>query len=512
MIRTKHQPAPTVRCAIYTRKSTEEGLEQEFNSLDAQRESAEAFIKSQEGLGWTCLPEHYDDGGFTGGNMDRPALQRLLADIDAGRVDTVIVYKVDRLSRSLMDFARIIEILDRHKVAFVSVTQQFNTATSMGRLVLNVLLSFAQFERETISERTRDKIAATRRKGRWSGGVPILGYSVVDKKLIVEPTEAAQVRQIFELYAEHQSLIDTANELNRRGWSTKRWTTKKGKPVGGLAFHKTNLHFLLTNVLYVGKVRYKDEVHAGLHEAIVGADLFQRVQQLLVRNGCSGGRDVRNKYGSLLKGLLRCTACDCAMSHSYASKGHRRYRYYVCVNAQKRGWKSCPAPSVPAGEMERFVVDQIKAIGRDPAVVAATWGETGRLAEEATKSLQAERERLRRQLRRDEADIQGLAVRGTVTNGGLARLADLQERVRLGEGRLVEIDRELADAQYISAAEVAERLACFEPVWESLSPREQSRLMHLLIERVDFDGVGGNAAITFHPTGIRTFAGEEALA
>jgi site-specific DNA recombinase len=512
MIRTKHQPAPAVRCAIYTRKSTEEGLEQEFNSLDAQRESAEAFIKSQESLGWQCLPDHYDDGGFTGGNMDRPALQRLLADIEAGRIDCVVVYKVDRLSRSLMDFARIIETFEKHHVSFVAVTQQFSTATSMGRLVLNVLLSFAQFEREMISERTRDKIAATRRKGRWSGGVPILGYTVVDKKLIVDPTEAEQVRQIFELYAEHQSLLETAEQLNRRGWATKRWTTKKGKPVGGLAFNKTNLHFLLTNVLYAGKVRYKDEVHAGLHEAIVGADLFHRVQQLLARNGCSGGRDVRNKYGALLKGLLRCTACDCAMSHSYASKGHRRYRYYVCVNAQKRGWKSCPAPSVPAGEMERFVVDQIKAIGRDPAVVAATWGETGRLAEEATKSLQAERERLRRQLRRDEADIQGLAVRGTVTNGGLARLADLQERVRLGEGRLVEIDRELADAQYISAAEVAERLACFEPVWESLSPREQSRLMHLLIERVDFDGVGGNAAITFHPTGIRTFAGEEALA
>jgi len=280
--------------------------------------------------------------------------------------------------------------------------------------------------------------------------------------------------------------------------------------MGGSSFNKTNLHFLLTNVLYVGKVRYKDEVHAGLHEAIVPADLFNRVQQLLARNGCSGGRDVRNKYGALLKGLLRCTACECAMSHSYSSKGNRRYRYYVCVNAQKRGWKSCPAPSVPAGEMERFVVDQIKAIGRDPAVVAATFGETGRLAEEAIRALAAERERLRRQLRRDEADIQGLAVQGTMTNGGLSRLADLQERVRLGEGRLVEIDRELAtlEAEYISEAEVAEKLAAFEPVWESLSPREQSRLIHLLIERVEFDGVGGNAAITFHPTGIRTFSSE----
>ena len=285
---------------------------------------------------------------------------------------------------------------------------------------------------------------------------------------------------------------------------------EKGKPVGGLAFNKTNLHFLLTNVVYVGKVRYKDEIHAGLHKAIVRTDLFNRVQQLLAHNGCFGGRDVRNEYGALLKGLLRCAACDCAMSHSYASKGNHRYRYYVCVNAQKRGWKSCPAPSVPAGEMERFVVDQIKAVGRDPAVVAATFGETGRLAEEAIRNLHAERERLRRELRRDEADIQGLAVRGTMSNGGLARLADLQERVRLGEGRLAEIDRELAtlEAEHISEEEVDERLATFEPVWESLSPREQARLIQLLIERVDLDGVDGSVSITFHPTGIRTFASE----
>src|SRR6516225_9627777 len=227
---------PLVRCAIYTRKSTEEGLEQEFNSLDAQRESAEAFVRSQAHEGWTCSPERYDDGGFTGGNMERPALQRLLADIDVGKIDLVVCYKVDRLSRSLLDFAKMMETFEKHGVSFVSVTQQFNTATSMGRLVLNVLLSFAQFEREIIAERTRDKVAATRRKGKWTGGTPPLGYDLDPRggRLVVNQGEAARVRAIFELYLEHQALRPVVQELARRGWVTKqRQTAKGGRPAVG---------------------------------------------------------------------------------------------------------------------------------------------------------------------------------------------------------------------------------------------------------------------------------------
>jgi len=219
---------PLVRCAVYTRKSTEEGLEQEFNSLDAQRESAEAFIRSQTHEGWTCLPERYDDGGFTGGNMERPALKRLLTDIAAGKVDLVVCYKVDRLSRSLLDFAKMMEAFERHGVSFVSVTQQFNTATSMGRLVLNVLLSFAQFEREIIAERTRDKVAATRRKGKWAGGTPLLGFDLDPRggRLLVNDDEAIRVRAIFALYLEHQALLPVVQELERRGWVGKRWQTR----------------------------------------------------------------------------------------------------------------------------------------------------------------------------------------------------------------------------------------------------------------------------------------------
>ena len=249
-------PPTTTRCAVYTRKSTEEGLEQEFNSLDAQRESGEAYIKSQVNEGWECLPDRYDDGGYSGGNMERPALKRLLADIDAGKVDSVVVYKVDRLSRSLLDFAKMVETFDRHHVSFVSVTQLINTSTSMGRLMLNVLLSFAQFEREIISERTRDKIAAARRRGKWSGGMPLLGYDVDPRgsKLAVNEEEAARVRAIFQLYLELQSLIPVVVELERRGWTNKRWTTRKGRERGGKPFTKTSLHRLLTNVVYVGKI------------------------------------------------------------------------------------------------------------------------------------------------------------------------------------------------------------------------------------------------------------------
>ena len=225
----------TLNCAIYTRKSTEEGLEQEFNTLDAQRESAECYIKSQEAEGWVCLPEHYDDGGFTGGNMERPALKRLLADIEAGKVDCVVVYKVDRLSRSLMDFAKMLEVFERKRIAFISVTQQFNTTNSMGRLMLNVLLSFAQFEREIISERTRDKMAAARRKGKWVGGLAPLGYDVdpVAKRLKINDDESTRVRAIFELYLEVGSIVSTLKEIDRRKWSNKRSITRKARSVAG---------------------------------------------------------------------------------------------------------------------------------------------------------------------------------------------------------------------------------------------------------------------------------------
>jgi site-specific DNA recombinase len=511
MSRKKGQQSatPAVRCAIYTRKSTEEGLEQEFNSLDAQREAGEAYIKSQQHEGWICLPNQYDDGGFTGANMDRPALRRLLADIEAGKIDCVVVYKVDRLSRSLLDFGRIIETFDRHTVSFVSVTQAFNTANSMGRLILNVLLSFAQFEREMISERTRDKIAAARRKGKWSGGMPVLGYVVAQTRLVVDELEAERVREMFELYLEYQSLLAVVKELNSRGWRTKSWTTKKGDLRGGRPFDKNSLYQLLTNVAYVGKVKYKDEVHDGEHQPIVDVGVFNRVQALLQRNGRSGGRAVRNKHGALLRGLLRCASCQCGMSHTYSMKGNRQYRYYVCTRAQKQGWQACPSPSVPAGEIERFVVDQIRCIGRDPVLVGATLAETRREAEETILGLEGERAAIERQRRDDEAELRRL-FGAPAGERQTARLADAQDRIAAAERRTAEIDSELAalkDAT-IDDAEVTAALTEFDGVWDALSPREKARVLELLIDRVTYDGREGNVAITFRPTGIRALMSE----
>jgi site-specific DNA recombinase len=352
-----------VRCAVYTRKSTEEGLEQEFNSLDAQRESAEAFIRSQAAEGWVCLDDRYDDGGFTGGNMERPALQRLLVELAQGKIDCVIVYKVDRLSRSLLDFAKIMEVFERHSVAFVCVTQQFNTATSMGRLVLNVLLSFAQFEREIISERTRDKIAAARRKGKWAGGAPLLGYDVDPRslKLVPNEQEAVRVRAVFELYLRHGGLLPVVQELERRGWVTKRWRTHKGRERGGGPFTKTNLHKLLTNVVFVGKIRYKKEVHPGEHSAIVDNTLWQKVQDLLHSQAPPAGLPLREADSMLLQGLLHCGPCNCAMTPIRSSRKRAKlYRYYTCVKVLKRGRHICPSKSIPAEAIEQFVVDQLR--------------------------------------------------------------------------------------------------------------------------------------------------------
>jgi site-specific DNA recombinase len=504
-----------VRCAIYTRKSTEEGLQQEFNTLDAQRESAEAYVRSQAHEGWTCLSDHYDDGGFTGGNMDRPALRRLLADIEAGKIDCVLVYKVDRLSRSLLDFAKMMETFDKHRVAFVSVTQQFNTASSMGRLVLNVLLSFAQFEREIISERTRDKVAATRRRGKWSGGAPLLGYDLDPRgaRILVNADEAAQVRAIFELYLEHEALLPVVQELERRGWTNKRWRTRAGHTSGGGRLTKTALYRLLSNVVYAGKTRYKGEVHAGEHPAIVDADTFGRVQALLRRNGRTGGAQVRNQFGAVLKGILRCACCDCAMSPAHSVKNKtKRYRYYCCGNAQKRGWDRCPSKSVPAAAIEQFVVDRIKCVGKDPALLQATIAEAREQDEAGLAELEVERRLVERDLAAlgDEERRLAVPAAGRADADALARLAEVQERIRQVEARLARLREQAAALRRgrLDEGDLAAALAAFGPVWESLTPAEQARVVRLLVARVDYDGAKGRVAITFESTGIQTLADE----
>src|SRR6202049_1177482 len=358
------------RCAIYTRKSSEEGLEQEFNSLHAQREACEAFIKSQAGEGWRLIRTHYDDGGLSGATMERPALQRLMTDIDKGLVDAVVVYKVDRLTRSLADFAKMVEVFDARGVSFVAVTQQLNTATSMGRLTLNVLPSFAQFEREVTGERIRDKIAASKQRGIWMGGLVPLGYEVHERRLIVNQSEAETVREIFRRYLELGRVRLLMEELNRRGIRSKVRVARNGKPSGGNSFFRGALYVLLSNPIYIGEIRHKGVRHPGLHEPIVEREIWEKTQ-LLLRSRVARGGSRTKAVASPLMGRLFDESGQ-SLTPSHAVKGERRYRYYVSrslikgtADSDGRGWR------LPAPEIERIVAASVGQILSDRIEIAA---------------------------------------------------------------------------------------------------------------------------------------------
>jgi DNA invertase Pin-like site-specific DNA recombinase len=351
-----------LRCALYTRKSSEEGLEQEFNSLHAQREACEAYVASQKAEGWVLVPDRYDDGGYSGGNLERPALRRLMADIEARRIDIVVVYKIDRLTRSLMDFSKLIEVLDRTSVTFVSVTQAFNTTTSMGRLTLNVLLSFAQFEREVTGERIRDKIAASRKKGLWMGGWAPLGYDIKDRKLVINATEAPHVRFMFERFARLRSVTKLLPILAAGGIKAK-----SGKPV-----EKGYLYRIITNPVYVGEAVHKGTSYPGEHKAIIDRKLWDRVQEILKESPRKRGANSRARTPALLKGLIFGPSGS-AMTPSHTRRNGKLYRYYVDMDVLKRGSEPGRASRVAAGDLERAVIDQLRAILQTPELVIRTW-------------------------------------------------------------------------------------------------------------------------------------------
>jgi site-specific DNA recombinase len=375
------------RCAIYTRKSSEEGLEQDYNSLHAQREACEALIRSQAGEGWRLIKTAYDDGGFSGGSMERPALQQLMEDIRAGSIDVVVVYKVDRLTRSLADFARMVELFDAHGVSFVAVTQQFNTTTSMGRLTLNVLLSFAQFEREVIGERIRDKIAASKRKGIWIGGGHPIGYDVRERKLVVNESEAKLVRHIFERYLELGSVRLLKRDLDRRGVVSAVRSSRKGNIRGGKSFSRGALYSLLSNPIYVGEIRHKNERHQGQHEAIVSRELWERVRQQLSSQAVRSGDGRKTEAPrSPLAGKLFDESGE-PLYVQGAAKGRRRYGYYVSralvrgeARSAEKGWR------LSAPEIERAVSAAAQALLADRAAIALAL-EGSEIADDQLKSI-----------------------------------------------------------------------------------------------------------------------------
>jgi DNA invertase Pin-like site-specific DNA recombinase len=351
-----------LRCAVYTRKSSEEGLEQEFNSLHAQREACEAYIASQRSEGWVLVRDRYDDGGISGGTLERPALKRLLADVEEGLVDVVVVYKIDRLSRSLMDFSKLVEAFERHGVTFVSVTQSFSTTTSMGRLTLNILLSFAQFEREVTAERIRDKFRASRMKGMWMGGVPPLGYRVKDRKLLINEAEAANVRWIFGRFIEIGSGTAMLKDLKARGITTRK----------GAAITKGFLYRLLNNRAYIGEAVHKGESYPGEHAAIIDRATWDKVHAILQESPRKRAARTRADTPALLKGLLYGPD-GAAFSPTHTRKGGRLYRYYVSQTVLRHGAGACPVGRLPAGEIEAAVIDQLRAVFRQPEIVVGTW-------------------------------------------------------------------------------------------------------------------------------------------
>jgi len=372
---------PKKRCAVYTRKSTDEGLDQEYNSLEAQRDAGLAFIASQRHEGWIAVGDGYDDGGYSGGNMDRPALRRLMVDIEAGKIDTVVVYKIDRLTRSLPDFAKLVEVFDRNGVSFVSVTQQFNTTTSMGRLMLNVLLSFAQFEREVTGERIRDKIAASKAKGMWMGGVPPLGYDVVERKLIVNEREAALVRDIFRRYGEHGSAARLVRELDIEGHTTKAWVTQTGRQRPGRTIDQQYLFTMLRNRIYLGEISNNGQWYEGQHEAIATPALWDAAHAFIERRK-QAPREHAAKHPALLAGLLFAPDGQ-RMLHSFVKKKNgRQYRYYVPYLHKRRNAGASLSPHtpdrpdvghLPAAEIENAVLVQIHAALSAPQMLIAVW-------------------------------------------------------------------------------------------------------------------------------------------
>ena len=503
-----------VRCVIYCRKSTAAGLDREFTSLDNQRERGEAYIASQ---GWTLEPTRYDDGGFSGGTIERPAFRRLLADVEAGRIDAIVCYRLDRISRSLVDFVNVHEFFEKHNVALVSVTESINTSTPHGRMMVNVLLSFAQYERELIGERTRDKIQAARRRGKWTGGMPPLGYDAAPEggRLEVNQDEAAQVQTIFEMYAESPSLVKVAEELSRRGWRRKSWTTKEGKRREGGPWDRKTLRDLLLNPLYAGMQKLGDDTFKGEHEAIVPERLFKQVQGLMAENRSNGEASAGNRYGALLRGILRCAACDTAMTYAVTKKDGKAYRYYRCQAAQRRGHDSCPTKSIQADKVEAFVVDRIRCIGADPDLQAETFRQAVAQVMAERRGLKAEAKRLDRELAKSKKNIENLVRTLTETNGAArdavrTELEKAQEQVRTLENRMAEIQekRTSLEAQQIDEADLARTLEVFDPIWDVLLTPEKERVLRLLINCVRYNGETQRLDIDFRLAGITELAQE----
>jgi len=481
---------PIKWCAVYTRKSTDENLGGDFTSLDSQREYCESFIKSREAEGWRAFPVEYNDPGFTGGNIDRPGMRKLLSDARAGKFQVVVTYKYDRLSRNTKDFLHVLDIFDKHGIVYVSVTQPIDTSSSVGRLMRSILVDFSQFERELISERTRDKRGAMARRGKWSGGQPPLGYDIeVDtKKLKINAAEAKQVRLLYETYAKTKSLSKTAILLNKDGLRMKRWTTREENLRGGRRFNKTNLDYVLLNPVYIGKIRHKGDIYEGEHKGIVDADLFQRVGRQLAANGKKKTSPNQDKHNFMLRGLVRCGSCGHAMTPNFAYSKGRKYFYYKCVSVSKLDKSACPTKSAPARELERLVLDRLSFLGKNKRVVDEVVERARRMTGSELPAKKQEKVRLIAEIGRIESEVGNitniLAAQGQAApqyRALMDKLGQVQGRREELEKQVQRIDCELVELEtrQIDAEIIRRNLENFSLSFPRLSPQNQKELLAL---------------------------------
>ena len=499
-------------CAIYTRKSTSEGLDRDFTSLDNQRESAESYINSQKSEGWILLPDRYDDGGYTGANVERPALRQLITDIKEGKVNCVVVYKVDRLSRSLLDFVQLLELFEKNNVVFVSVTQAFNTNNSMGRLTLNILLSFAQFEREIISERVKDKMGAARKKGKWLGGRPILGYDLdkVNHRIVINEKDAQLVREIFDLYLQKKTLLSVAKILNEKGYLTKRHPTKSGDH-GGIRFKASNISHILNNVLYIGKVKYNGELYKGSHDGIISDEVFNKAQEIIAGNRrVRPSRSKNTPNSGLLGSALHCKACDSLMIHTYTSKKDgRKYRYYVCLNAHKRGYASCPTRSVNAQDIENAVVVSLIKIANESELRKEALRDVNGQIQQEIEAHSKEMKTLIKNARGLNEKLE--AVKEALKNPD-SNKKELELQLKNLTAKHGEYDQLLTEARVkemmlgqklITDHELSQALIMNSPIWETLFPQEKNKAVKLMLKRIDYSAVDGKIALTLNHGGLK---------
>lgn len=489
----------TTYCAVYTRKSVDDGsLDRDFNSIEAQREAGEAYIASQKANGWVCLPDRYDDGGWSGGNMERPALKRLMGDIESGKVNTIVCYKIDRLSRSLVDFAELQTVFERHHTNFVSVTQEINTSTSSGRMMLNILMTFAQFEREVITERVRDAISGAKRRGKFCGGVQVLGYKhdTKERKLYIVEKEAKTVRILFEKYISLGSLKQVVHEANLLGLKTKEWTSATGKLHAAKPWDTGSLYRILSNPIYAGYVRHYKTNYEGEHEPIISRTDWEQVQAMMATHGTSAPR----RHTAQLQpftGLVKCGHCRRALTPTYTKRHGRKYCYYICQASSKNPDHVCPLKRIPSGDLEQAVLKQLSALFKTPSILRATL-EAVRLKEE---TLKANYERDLEILQKQMAELKTNAL--TVET-------DFDEIKKVGE-RLTAIRRKLnLLREPVTQDEIIAALSDTAALWEFMFPGARNELAQMVIAGIEV--FADKINLTLRVDGLKDLAEEMSVA